>query len=233
MDSLQSNVLDENTLALRPALTISVIMLLEICFIVVLAIGVAALFWFMVRQSSEKIVRQYRKIAQQLQLDLTEPTPQLTGFIRAEPFVHGVYRLREISISVPGKGLQNTRQIETIIKVKVDDGSLTWQITTKGLLGGFRQRDSGSKQRWLSGDSLLDAAIDVRTNDGLQFARIFHHDRLALLSKALKDSKATITLRGGVLSFAEFGLIADNAKRERFLEMTELICDVAEAVEDR
>jgi len=134
---------------------------------------------------------------------------------------------------VPGKGLQNTRQIETIIKVKVDDGSLTWQITTKGLLGGFRQRDSGSKQRWLSGDSLLDAAIDVRTNDGLQFARIFHHDRLALLSKALKDSKATITLRGGVLSFAEFGLIADNAKRERFLEMTELICDVAEAVEDR
>jgi len=233
MDSLQSNVLDENTLALRPALTISVIMLLEICFIVVLAIGVAALFWYMVRQSSEKIVRQYRKIAQQLQLDLTEPTPQLAGFIRAEPFVHGVYRLREISISVPGKGLQNTRQIETIIKVKVDDGSLTWQITTKGLLGGFRQRDSGSKQRWLSGDSLLDAAIDVRTNDGLQFARIFHHDRLALLSKALKDSKATITLRGGVLSFAEFGLIADNAKRERFLEMTELICDVAEAVEDR
>jgi len=93
VDSLQSNVLDENTLALRPALTISVIMFLEICFIVVLAIGVAALFWFMVRQSSEKIVRQYRKIAQQLQLDLTEPTPQLAGFIRAEPFVHGMYRL--------------------------------------------------------------------------------------------------------------------------------------------
>ena len=59
MDSLQSNVLDENTLALRPALTISVIMLLEICFIVVLAIGVAALFWFMVRQSSEKIVHKH------------------------------------------------------------------------------------------------------------------------------------------------------------------------------
>jgi hypothetical protein len=208
-------------------------MLLEICFIVMLSIGVAALFWLMVRHSSEKIMRQYRKIAQQLKVDLTEPTPQLAGFIRAEPFVHGVYRQREISISVPGKGLQNTRQIETIIKAKVDDESFTWQITATGLLGGFRQRDSGSKQRWLSGDSLFDSAIDVRTNDEVQFARIFDSDRRALIAQVLKDSKGTIAQRGGVLSFSEFGLIADDTKRERFLQLTELICDLAEAVEVR
>lgn len=208
-------------------------MLLEICFIVMLSIGVAALFWLMVRHSSEKIMRQYRTIAQQLKVDLTEPTPQLAGFIRAEPFVHGVYRQREISISVPGKGLQNTRQIETIIKAKVDDESFTWQITATGLLGGFRQRDSGSKQRWLSGDSLFDSAIDVRTNDEVQFARIFDSDRRALIAQVLKDSKGTIAQRGGVLSFSEFGLIADDTKRERFLQLTELICDLAEAVEVR
>ena len=208
-------------------------MLLEICFIVMLSIGVAALFWLMVRHSSEKIMRQYRTIAQQLKVDLTEPKPQLAGFIRAEPFVHGVYRLREISISVPGKGLQNTRQIETIIKVKVDDESFTWQITATGLLGGFRQRDSGSKQRWLSGDSLFDSAIDVRTNDEVQFARIFDSDRRALIAQVLKDSKGTIAQRGGVLSFSEFGLIADDTKRERFLQLTELMCDLAEVVEGR
>jgi hypothetical protein len=208
-------------------------MLLEICFIVMLSIGVAALFWLMVRHSSEKIMRQYRTIAQQLKLDLTEPTPQLAGFIRAEPFVHGVYRQREISISVPGKGLQNTRQIETIIKVKVDDESFTWQITATGLLGGFRQRDSGSKQRWLSGDSLFDSAIDVRTNDEVQFARIFDSDRRALIAQVLKDSKGTIAQRDGVLSFSEFGLIADDTKRERFLQLTELMCDLAEVVEGR
>ena len=208
-------------------------MLLEICFIVMLSIGVAALFWLMVRHSSEKIMRQYRTIAQQLKVDLTEPKPQLAGFIRAEPFVHGVYRQREISISVPGKGLQNTRQIETIIKVKVDDESCTWQITATGLLGGFRQRDSGSKQRWLSGDSLFDSAIDVRTNDEVQFARIFDSDRRALIAQVLKDSKGTIAQRGGVLSFSEFGLIADDTKRERFLQLTELMCDLAEVVEGR
>lgn len=208
-------------------------MLLEICLIVVLSIGVAALFWLMVRQSSEKIVYQYRKIAQQLKVDLTEPTPQLAGFIRAEPFVHGVYRQRELSISVPGKGLQNTRQIETIIKVQADNESFTWQITAAGLLGGLRQRDSGSKQRWLSGDSLFDSAIDLRSNDDVRLARIFHRDRRALIATVLKDSKGTIALRGGVLSFSEFGLIADDAKRERFLQLTELICDLAEAVEGR
>ena len=208
-------------------------MVLEICFVVALAIGVAAVFWFMVRQSSEKIVGQYRKLAQQLKVTLTEPEAQLAGFMRSEPFVHGVYRRREMSISVPGKGLQNTRQIETILKIKVEEPSFIWQMTATGLLGGFRQRDSGSKERWLSGDSLFDSVVDVRTNDDDRFGRIFHIDRRALVAKILKGSKGTITLREGVLSFAEFGLIADDLTRERFLEITDLLCDLAEVVEGR
>lgn len=233
MESLQSNILSKNTLALFMVLIILVNMVLEICFVIALAIGVAALFWFMVRQSSEKIVRQYRKIAQQLNLSLTEPDAQLGGFIRSEPFVHGVYRRREMSISVPGKGLQNTRQIETILKVKVDEEIFTWQMIATGLLGALRQRDNGSKERWNSGDSLFDSVVDVRTNDEGRFARIFHVDRRALIAKILKGSKGTITLHGSVLSFAEFGMIADDAKRERFLEITELLCDIAEVVEGR
>lgn len=233
MDSLQHNVLGENTLALFIVFIISINMLLEICFVGVLAFGVAAVFWFMVRQSSEKIVRQYRKMAQQLKIDLTEPDAQLGGFIRSEPFVHGVYRRREMSISVPGKGLQNTRQIETILKVKVDEASFTWQMTATGLLGALRQRDGGTKARWVSGDSLFDSVVDVRTNDEGRFGRIFHVDRRAIIAKILKGSKGTIALRGGVLSFAEFGLIADDASRERFLEITELLCDLAEVVEGR
>jgi len=35
------------------------------------------------------------------------------------------------------------------------------------------------------------------------------------------------------LSFAEFGLIADDLKRERIMEITELLCDLAEVVEGR
>lgn len=208
-------------------------MVVEICFVVVLAIGVAAVFWFMVRQSSEKIVHQYRKMAQQLKLEMTEPDAQLGGFIRSEPFVHGMYRRREMSISVPGKGLQNTRQIETILKIKVDEASFIWQMTATGLLGGFRQRDSGSKERWMSGDTVFDSVVDVRTNDDDRFGRIFHIDRRTHVARILKGSKGTMTLRDGVLSFAEFGLIADDSKRERFQEITELLCDLAEIVEGR
>jgi hypothetical protein len=233
MDSLQHNVFNENTLALVGSFPIPVNMVLEICFVVALAIGVAAVFWVMVRHSSDKIVRQYRKMAFQLKVDLTEPEAQLGGFIRSEPFLHGMFRHREISISVPGKGLQNTRQIETIVKVKVKESSFTWQMTATGLLGGFRQRDSGSKSRWMSGEMLFDSIVDVRTNDDDRFARIFHVDRRALLAEILKGSKATIALRGGVLSFAEFGLIADDLKRERFGEVSELLCDFAELIEGR
>ena len=208
-------------------------MLLELCFVVVLAVAVVAVFWFMVRQSSQKIVWQYQKMAQQFKIGLTEQKAQLAGFIRSEPFIHGTYRRREISISVPGKGLQNTRQIETILKVKVKERSFTWQMTPKGLLGGLRQRDSGTKTRWLSGDSLFDAQVDVRTSDEARFARIFHVDRRAIVAEIFKGSKGTITLREGVLSFAEFGLIADDLKREKFEKCTDLLCDLAEVIEGR
>lgn len=231
--SLQSNVLSENTLALSSIITISVIMVLEICFVIALALGVAAVFWVIVRHSSEKIVAQYEKMAFRLKLDLTKPEAQMGGFVRSEPFLHGTYRKREMSISVPPKGLQNTRQIETIVKVKVKEPTFTFQMTATGLIGALQQRDSGSKARWMSGDAGFDTVVDVRTNDEARFARIFHVDRRALISKVLRGSKARIVLRDEVLSFAELGLIADDLKRERIIEVTELLCDFAEVVEGR
>jgi hypothetical protein len=208
-------------------------MLLEVIFIVVLALSLAVFFWLIVRNASDKIVRQYKKIALRFKLQLTEPTPQLIGFIRPEPFVHGIYREREISISAPGKGLQNTRQIETILKVKVNEQDLHWQMTATGLLGGLRQRGSATKQRWSSGDSAFDAAVDVRTNDGERLRHILHEDRRVQIQTILKGSKAVITLRDGVLSFAEFGLIADDEKRERFETHTDFLCLLAEVIEGK
>jgi hypothetical protein len=206
-------------------------MLLEIAFVVALAVGVPALFWIMVRHSSEKIVHQYREMGQHFKVELTEPEAQLGGFVRSEPFIHGVYRCREMSISVPGKGLQNTRQIETILKVEALEKSFNWQMTATGLLGGLRQRDSGNKVRWVSGDRAFDAAVDVRTNDDDRLLRMFDANRRATVIAILKGSKGTLALRDGVLSFAEFGLIADDRKRERFEQIAEVLCDLAEIVE--
>ena len=206
-------------------------MLLEIAFVVALALGVAALFWMMVRHSSEKIARQYRQMAQHFQVELTEPKAQLGGFVRSEPFIHGRYRGREMSISVPGKGLQNTRQIETVLKLEVRDKALQWQMAATGLLGGLRQRDSGNKVRWSSGDQAFDAAVDVRSNDDDRLRRIVDADRRATLSALLTACKGTLALRDGVLSFAEFGLIADDRKRQRFEQIGDLLCDLAEMVE--
>ena len=233
VDSLQHIVFSENTLALWGIFSISIDMVLEICFVIALAIGVAAVFWVIVRHSSEKIVRQYKKMAFRLKLDLTDPEAQMWGFVRSEPFLHGMYRKREMSISVPAKGLQNTRQIETVVKIKVKESSFTFQMTATGLIGALQQRDSGSKARWMSGDPGFDTVVDVRTSDEERIARVFHVDRRALILKVLRGSKARIVLRDGVLSFAELGLIADDLKRERIIEVTELLCDFAEVVEGR
>ena len=208
-------------------------MVLEISFVIALTVGVIALFWLIVRNSSDKIVHQYRKMAQQLELSVTEPQARLAGFVRSEPFIHGIYRHREMSISVPAKGLQNTRQIETVVKIKVNSGTFTWQVTSTGLIGRLRQLDSGTKSRWNSGDPVFDAMVDVRTSDEGRFGRIFDEARRSVVLNILRGSKGSIKLRGDVLSFEEFGLIADDPTRERYMEITEVLCQLAEVVEGR
>lgn len=206
---------------------------IEIGFVVMLAVALAAVFWFIVRSASVKIVNQYEKLANKFRIKLTRPSPQLMGFIRPEPFVHGVYSKRSISISVPGKGLQNTRQIETTLKVEVADKKIQWQMTAKGLLSGMRQRDSAGMERWQSENNIFDLSIDVRTNEPARLSRILHDDRLAQIAAVLKGSKSNIYLGEGMMVYTKFGLIADDKEREHFETVIELFCALAEVIEGR
>ncbi|MGB0258457.1 MAG: hypothetical protein ACPGES_07395 [Coraliomargarita sp.] len=206
-------------------------MMFQILIALVLAVGIAGLFWWILRASAQKISEQYRKLAERFELELTVPDPAMGGFMRPEPFVHGTYRGRELAISAPGKGLQNTRQSETMVKLQVADSGLSMQMTSRGLLGKMQQRDSGQKNRWVSGDNAFDAAVDVRTNDGVRLAMILGEAEQRALLGLIRNSKATIYLGKGVLSLVEIGLIADDDTRERFEQATELLCDLAEALE--
>lgn len=206
---------------------------IEIAFVVMLAIGLAVFFWIIVRNSSRKICQQYEKMAYHLRLKMTEPEPQMLAFIRPEPFVHGVYRDRALSISVPGKGLQGTRQIETTLKVEVTDKKIAWQMTAKSFLSGMSQRDSAGMDRWKSENNIFDLAMDVRTNEPSRLSRILHDDRLEEISAVLKGAKASIYLGNGMMVYTKFGLIADDRERERFIKVAELFCDLAEVIEGR
>ena len=206
---------------------------IEIAFVVMLVIALAAVFWLIVRSASVKIGIQFDKLSNKLRLKKKQPDPQLLGFIRPEPFLHGVYRQRAISISVPGKGLQNTRQIETTLKVEVADKRVKWQMTAKGLLSGMSQRDSAGMERWQSENNIFDLSIDVRTNEAARLTRILHDDRLRQIAAILKGSKSSIYLGQGMMVYTKFGLIADDRGRDHFEKVVELFCDLAEVIEGR
>jgi hypothetical protein len=154
------------------------------------AIGlVFGLFWFILRQASQRIVRQFEVLADRFQIELTVPPAQLAGFNRPEPYVYGNYRGRELSISVPGKGLQNTRQIETRLKVAVDAPEFMFQITGRGLMGRMRQRDVKGLAQWTADEAVFDTALDVRTNDQGRLTRALgdaHRRPSVLLFKRVK-----------------------------------------------
>jgi hypothetical protein len=200
-------------------------------FIFALAVLVAAVFWILLRHSSAKIEAQYRRLAEDMGLDLEIPSTKLAGFVRHEPAAYGRYRGREISFSVPGKGLQNTRQIETVLKLELRDKRLNAQLTAAGLMGRLGQRDSGKKARWQSGDTAFDEAVDVRSDAGERLTDLLDAERRRWIADLLQRSKATIYIGGGTLAYARLGLIANDATRLEFEAACEFLCDLAKTVE--
>ena len=203
----------------------------EIIFIIALIIVVALVYWIVLKSSAEKIATQYQLLAERFGLELNQATVKMRGFIRSEPSVFGTYRGREMSISVPGKGLQNTRQIESVLKLELKGSQLSAQLAAAGPLGGLRQRDSGGQARWKSGDERFDHAVDVRTNQGEALAALLTEERRKWLTDTLKESKATLYIGGGNLAYARLGLIANEATRKDFEAAAEFLCDLAESVE--
>jgi hypothetical protein len=203
----------------------------EIIFIIVLIIAVALVYWIVLKSSAEKIVTQYQLLAARFELALNQSAAKMRGFIRPEPSVYGSYRGREMSISVPGKGLQNTRQIESVLKLELKGSLLSAQLTAAGPLSGLRQRGSHSQARWKSGDEHFDSAIDVRTDHGGALAALLTEERRMWLTSNLKKSKATLYIGGDNLAYAKIGLIADETTRKDFEEAAEFLCDLAESVE--
>lgn len=200
-------------------------------FILALAVLVGAVFWILLRNSSAKIEAQYARLAKDLELELEVPPPKMAGFVRHEPAAYGSYRDREISFSVPGKGLQNTRQIETVLKIELRQKTLSAQFTAAGLMGSLGQRDAGKKARWKSGDAAFDDAIDVRSNAGERLAELLTAERRRWIAESLKKHKANLYIGGGTLAYTELGLIANDAVRNRFMAVSEFLCDLAETVE--
>ena len=206
-------------------------MIPTVLFILILALGGAALFWIILKNSTEKIATQYAALADTFGLELNVPRPSMGGFVRPEPSLYGRFQGREVSISVPGKGLQNTRQIETVLKLELKQRKLAAQLTGTGLLGGFRQRDSRGMDRWKSGNEAFDAAVDARTNDLHLLDLALGPDLQQTLAEILKKGKGSIYIGGGVIAYAELGLIADDVVRERFELVLELCHKLAETIE--
>lgn len=210
-------------LGMEPVTIISLILAL---------VGCAALFWVILKFSSQKIAKQYGALATRFGLELEQAPPQMGGFVRPDPAAYGLYRDREIAFSAPGRGLKDSRQTESVLKVGVKDQTLRGQISLSGLLG-LGQRDHGGQARWKTGNEAFDSAVDIRTNQDEIFARVLTEERQRKLMELLKVSKATLYIAKGTMAYVKVGLIADDTTRKYFEEAVEFLCDFAEAVESR
>ncbi len=203
----------------------------QLPLVIALVVGVALLFWLLARQAANQTASQYRKLADSLALELDLPAAGLLGFHRPEPSLWGKFRGREVSVSVPGKGLSNTRQIETVIKVETADRTLSAQIGLAGLIRNFASKASKSDPVWKTGNSNFDSVIEIRTSHEQKFQALLTEARMQWILNTLKSNKGSIYLGNGNWAYAELGLITDDQRRERFAAMLNLLCDLAEELE--
>ena len=202
-----------------------------VVLIALLVVLVVAVYWIVLKNSSQSIAAQFVKLSDSLALELNAPAPMMGGFVRPEPSVYGDYAGREISISVPGKGMQNTRQIETVLKVQLKDESFAAQVAASGILGGISQRDGRGLERWKSGDEAFDAAWDVRARSGQATASVLTPEIRAGIAALLKEGKGNLYIGRGVMAYAELGLISKDATRERFERTIAFLGELGEKIE--
>ena len=201
-----------------------------VVLIVLLVALVVVVYWIVLKNSSKSIARQFVKLSEGLELELNAPGPIMGGFIRPEPSVYGEHGGREISISVPGKGMQNTRQIETVLKLQLKNESFAAQVAASGILGGIRQRDGRGLQRWRSGEKAFDASWDVRARPEQDTASVFTPEIRTTMSELLKEGKGNLYIGRGVMAYAELGLISKDATRERFERMIAFLSDLGDTI---
>jgi len=206
-------------------------MLPEILFAIFLVVATVALFWYLARLAAVRVATQFEALANQFELELTRREPQWLGFHRPEPSLYGQYRGREISISVPGHGKQNTRQIETMLKVEVRDQRLSAQFNLKGWMASLEKKLSKGRTEWKSGDPAFDEVIEASSKSPKLLEMILTPERRQWLVQTLQAGKGSLYMGAGVLTYAELGLISDENRRQRFAETLTFLCDLAEAVE--
>lgn len=207
-------------------------MLFNLPLILAMVVLAVATYWLILLYASQKIVEQYRALAKILGIDLNEPRPVMGGLIRPEPSLYGHFDGREISISVPGKGLQNTRQNETVLKVRFNDPRFRAQVVAGGFLGGLKQRDARGLKRWNSGDPSFDSTWDLRAAPQQPTGQVFDAAVRERIAALLQAGKGSLYIGGSVIAYAEIGLISKESTRQRFETAVALAADLAETIEN-
>lgn len=206
-------------------------MYLEWVLIAVFVVAGPIIFWFLVRKGAMRSSEHFEALAEQFSLQLTTGEPRMFGFIRPEPFVHGTYRGREVSIAAGGRGLQGTREVETVIKIAAKTGNFRLQMTRSGRLAKMKQRDAGKDKPFKTGLPDFDGPFDLRGNRAPETARLLTPDMRQRMLEALSGSTGTLYLRNDMGVFVEYGLITSEEQRLKAAQRLDLLIDMAEGVE--
>lgn len=178
----------------------------------------------------KKLVAQFKKLGENLDLELTEYPPSFAGLMQRPPSLYGHFRNRELSIYAHGYGLDNTRQTDTAIRMQTK-APQDFQISfaRRGTMSKIGQ--VGRLKQCKTGDSAFDETFSLRSNNPQSAKHFFGEELRALITEAWSSESGFLTLGKQKLTYVEFGLPHEDSKREHLEKVTALCCEIAEALD--
>lgn len=198
--------------------------------LILLGVAMLALGVTLSRRAHQRLHHQYEKLADRWKIDLEVPPARMMGLLQKNPLVSGHYRGREISVFCLGHGIEETRQTDTALRVEVrGPHGFQFLFHRRSALGKARREVKAPQVE--TGDEAFDKEFVLRSNNAGTVLAVLDANARQRLIGLWKGRAASIYLRDGVLTYVEFGLLMEDARRERIEALMEFACDLADQID--
>ncbi|MBC2600605.1 hypothetical protein [Puniceicoccus vermicola] len=204
-----------------------------VVWVVLLVLAVILIGFFLNRGSWRSIQKNFEFLAENYDLEVTQPEAKGFGLFKASPSVYGKWDEREMSVQTMSAGLKDSRHSETAVHLQtaLREDCILLIRSKKGM--NRLERSEFKKLIKVNGPTKeFNKRITITTNRPDWISEKITSSMCERILKDLGSTTGTILLVKGRMSYRELGLLSGAGTLARVDRMIEHLRWLTESLED-